>query len=88
MHGTAITVLNAGRKYLGKEDMGGVVYVTSGLGGMSGAQPKAALVCKCVSVTAEVDETALMKRYEQGWVQEVIRTVDASVAALAPPRSY
>ena len=71
VHGTTITVLNAGRKYLGKEDLTGVVFVTAGLGGMSGAQPKAATICGTIGVVAEVDETALMKRHAQGWVQEV-----------------
>jgi urocanate hydratase len=54
VHGTTLTLLNAARKYLGKQDMKGVVYVTSGLGGMSGAQPKAGDICGCISVTAEV----------------------------------
>jgi urocanate hydratase len=49
-----ITVLNAGRKYLGTEDLTGKVFVTSGLGGMSGAQPKAALIAGCIGVIAEV----------------------------------
>jgi hypothetical protein len=49
-----ITVLNAGRKYLGTEDMAGRVFVTSGLGGMSGAQPKAAVIAGCIGVIAEV----------------------------------
>lgn len=52
VHGTTLTLQNASRKYLGKEDMTGVVYVTSGLGGMSGAQPKAGDICGCISVTA------------------------------------
>ena len=49
--------------------MNGLVYVTSGLGGMSGAQPKAADICGCISVTAEVVESALDKRIKQGWVK-------------------
>jgi urocanate hydratase len=52
VHGTTLTLQNASRKYLNKEDMSGVVYVTSGLGGMSGAQPKAGDICGCISVTA------------------------------------
>ncbi len=54
VHGTTLTLLNASRKYLHRNDMKGVVYVTSGLGGMSGAQPKAGDICGCISVTAEV----------------------------------
>ena len=52
VHGTTLTLLNAARKYLNKDSMKGVVFVTSGLGGMSGAQPKAADICGCISVTA------------------------------------
>lgn len=55
VHGTTLTVLNAGRKYLGLEDLRGKVFVSSGLGGMSGAQPKAGTICGCISVTAEVN---------------------------------
>lgn len=54
VHGTTITILNAGRKYLGTSDLRGKVFVTSGLGGMSGAQPKAATICGIISVTAEI----------------------------------
>ena len=72
VHGTTLTLLNAARKYLNKNDMKGVVYVTSGLGGMSGAQPKAGDICGCISVTAEVVESALDKRLKQGWVKEKI----------------
>ena len=72
VHGTTITVLNASRKYLGKEDMSGTVFVSAGLGGMSGAQAKAALICGAVGVIAEVDFAALRKRHAQGWVQEIV----------------
>lgn len=78
VHGTAITVLNAGRKYLGLDDLTGKVYVSSGLGGMSGAQPKAAVICGAIGVIAEVDANALRKRHAQGWVDEVC---DAGAAA-------
>lgn len=61
-----MTVLNAGRQYLGSSDLRGKVFVTSGLGGMSGAQAKAAVIAGCVGVIAEVNKNALMKRYEQG----------------------
>ncbi len=90
VHGTTITVLNAGRKYLGLggvADMAGKVFVTAGLGGMSGAQAKAAVVAGCVGVVAEVDESALLKRHAQGWVQVVTRTVDETVDAIRAARA-
>jgi len=71
VHGTTLTVLNAGRLKLGTNDLSGKVFVTSGLGGMSGAQAKAAVICGCVGVIAEVSYEALHKRYEQGWVVEI-----------------
>ncbi|KAK5968524.1 urocanate hydratase [Trichostrongylus colubriformis] len=70
VHGTTITILNAGRRYLGAENLKGKVFVTAGLGGMSGAQPKAATIAGCISVTAEVIPDALMKRHKQGWLDE------------------
>jgi urocanate hydratase len=80
VHGTAITILNAGRK-ISKEGEGlrGKVFVTSGLGGMSGAQPKAGNIAGCISVVAEVNAKATYKRHEQGWVDEVIDDVGALV---------
>lgn len=60
--------MNAGRKYLGTDDLSGKVFVTSGLGGMSGAQAKAAVISGCVGVIAEVSEKALLKRHHQGWL--------------------
>lgn len=72
VHGTTLTVMNAARKYLGLNSASGVIYVSSGLGGMSGAQPKAAKIAGCVGVIAEVDGDAVQKRFEQGWVDEVI----------------
>jgi len=79
VHGTTITLLNAGRLYLGTGDRGlaGKVFVTSGLGGMSGAQAKAAVIAGAVGVVAEVNPVALRKRHEQGWVQEVATDLDA-----------
>lgn len=73
VHGTTITVLNAGRKKLPqrKSDLGGMLFVTSGLGGMSGAQPKASVIAGVVCVTAEINPAATKKRHEQGWVDEV-----------------
>jgi len=88
VHGTTITVLNAGRKYLGVDDLAGRVYVSSGLGGMSGAQPKAAVITGAVGVIAEVDEAALRKRHAQGWVDEVCDGgADACVARVRAARA-
>lgn len=72
VHGTTITILNAVRKTSGREGArGGKLFVSSGLGGMSGAQPKAASIAGVISVIAEVNYKALKTRYEQGWVDEV-----------------
>uniref|UniRef100_A0AAY5KJA4 urocanate hydratase n=1 Tax=Esox lucius TaxID=8010 RepID=A0AAY5KJA4_ESOLU len=76
VHGTMLTVLNAGRRYLGSDDLRGRVLVTSGLGGMSGAQAKAAVIAGCVGVIAEVDATPLRKRHEQGWLMEVTSDIE------------
>lgn len=75
VHGTTITVLNAGRK-IDNEGLAGKLFVTAGLGGMSGAQPKAGNIAGVVSVTAEVNPAATYKRHEQGWVDEVIADLD------------
>lgn len=73
VHGTTITILNAGRKIGGGDDsLRGKLFVTSGLGGMSGAQPKAGNIAGTVTVVAEVNEKPLLTRYNQGWVDEVI----------------
>ena len=74
VHGTTITILNAARKYLKKptdEGLGGVLYVTSGLGGMSGAQAKAAVIAGAVCIIAEIDPTPAKKRHSQGWLTEL-----------------
>ncbi|XP_046388560.1 urocanate hydratase-like [Ischnura elegans] len=76
VHGTTITVLNAGRKYLGVNDLGGKIFITSGLGGMSGAQAKAAVIAGCVGIIAEVSYKALKKRHEQGWLGEIEDDLD------------
>ena len=81
VHGTTITVMNAARKQLkakglNGDDRGGVLFVTAGLGGMSGAQPKAGNIAGVVSVTAEINPKAAEKRYEQGWVDELHRDLD------------
>ncbi|KAG8229510.1 hypothetical protein J437_LFUL004916 [Ladona fulva] len=77
VHGTTITVLNAGRKYLGVDDLAGKIFITSGLGGMSGAQPKASVIAGCVGVVAEVSYEALKKRYDQGWLMEIENDLDS-----------
>lgn len=74
VHGTTITLLNAGRKISKNgENLSGKLFLSSGLGGMSGAQPKAGNIAGCISVVAEVNEKAVNTRYRQGWVDEVIR---------------
>ena len=73
VHGTAITVLNGFRKI--KKSTKGGLFVTSGLGGMSGAQPKAGNISGCITVCAEVNQKATQTRYSQGWVDEVIDDV-------------
>jgi urocanate hydratase len=80
VHGTNITILNAGRKISKQgEGLAGKLFVTSGLGGMSGAQPKAGNIAGCITVVAEVNEKATTKRHEQGWVDEVIADLDKLV---------
>jgi len=77
VHGTTITVLNAFRK-IGKNPRG-KVFLTSGLGGMSGAQPKAGNISKCITVCAEVNLKAIQSRHSQGWVDEVVNNLDSLV---------
>ncbi len=86
VHGTALTVLNAGRKYLGVNSLRGKVFVSSGLGGMSGAQPKAAVIAEAITVIAEVDKRAIDKRHAQGWVMEVIADIELCVARIKTAR--
>ena len=78
VHGTTITVLNAGRKILkeGETSIAGKLFVTSGLGGMSGAQPKAGNIAGVITVIAEVNQQATYKRHEQGWVDEVVSDIN------------
>ena len=77
VHGTTITVLNAARKISNQKDaINGMLFVTAGLGGMSGAQPKAASIAGCISVTAEVNPKAVQTRHSQGWVDEVINDLN------------
>ena len=78
VHGTTITVLNAGRMKAAKgEGLGGMIFVSSGLGGMSGAQPKAAKIAGVVGIVAEVNPAAAHKRYDQGWVDEIFSDLNA-----------
>ena len=83
VHGTTITVMNAARKQLKsrgieptRENMAGMLFVTAGLGGMSGAQPKAGVISGVVSVIAEINPLAARKRYDQGWVDEIHDDLD------------
>ncbi len=77
VHGTTITLMNAFRKILQKgETPSGKVFLTAGLGGMSGAQPKAGNIAGCITVCAEVNSNAATKRHEQGWVDVLIDNLD------------
>ncbi|MDE5420481.1 urocanate hydratase [Labilibaculum sp. DW002] len=77
VHGTTITVMNAFRKILKKgETPGGKIFLTAGLGGMSGAQPKAGNIAGCITIGAEVNPKAATKRHEQGWVDVLIDNMD------------
>ncbi len=88
VHGTTITVLNAGRMLPGgaEEGLGGKLFVTSGLGGMSGAQAKAAVIAGAVGVIAEVNETAAVKRHSQGWVDELFYDLDKLIQRILKAR--
>ncbi len=90
VHGTTITLLGAGRRYLnttGEEGLAGKVFVTSGLGGMSGAQAKAAVIAGAIGVVAEVNGQAVSKRHAQGWVDEVETDLEKLAARLNRARS-
>ncbi|MBS1535841.1 MAG: urocanate hydratase [Bacteroidetes bacterium] len=78
VHGTTITVLNGFRKI--KKNPSGSLFVTSGLGGMSGAQPKAGTIAGCVTVCAEVNPKITRIRHEQGWIHEIVEHIDQLVA--------
>ena len=86
VHGTTITVLNAARKQMKKEpgrtDIQGMLFVSSGLGGMSGAQPKAGNIAGVVSVVAEINPKAAQKRYDQGWVDQLHDNLDELIPAI------
>ncbi|WP_024481946.1 urocanate hydratase [Cellulophaga baltica] len=77
VHGTTITVMNAFRKVLkADENPAGKIFLTAGLGGMSGAQPKAGTIAGCITICAEVNASAAKKRHEQGWVDVLITNLD------------
>ncbi len=85
VHGTTITLLNAARRYLGREStegLAGVTFVTSGLGGMSGAQGKAAVIAGAACLIAEVNPAAVAKRHSQGWLEQVSEDVDDAIDRL------
>ncbi len=89
VHGTYITVMNAGRLYLGipdDKDLAGVVYVSSGLGGMSGAQPKAVEIAGGIGVIAEVEYSRIETRHSQGWVSKVSADLDEIAGWIAEYR--
>lgn len=85
VHGTTITLLNAARMKSkpGEEGSGGKVFVSSGLGGMSGAQPKAAVIAGVVGVIAEINPKAVQTRFSQGWVDEVYTNLDELIDRIA-----
>jgi urocanate hydratase len=82
VHGTTITLLNAGRMISKPADRKCLLFVSSGLGGMSGAQPKAAKIAGMVSVVAEVNTKAVTKRHSQGWVDQIYASLDELIPAL------
>lgn len=86
VHGTTITVLNAARMQMkkepGRKDIHGMLFVSSGLGGMSGAQPKAGSIAGVVSVVAEINPKAAQKRYDQGWVDELHSDLNELIPAI------
>jgi urocanate hydratase len=89
VHGTTITLLNAGRKYLGlppEADLSGKLFVTSGLGGMSGAQAKASVIAGAVCVIAEINPKAIETRHEQGWLQEIENDLDRVLVRIEKAR--
>ncbi len=89
VHGTTITVLNAGRRLGGSDtSLAGKLFVSSGLGGMSGAQPKAAVIAGAIGIVAEVNPKAIRTRYEQGWVDEVYDDTDTLIARIKKAKAY
>ncbi len=88
VHGTTITVLNAGRRLQqGEEGLAGKLFISSGLGGMSGAQAKAAVIAGAIGIIAEVNPKAVEKRHEQGWVDEVFTDLNELLARIYEARN-
>jgi urocanate hydratase len=87
VHGTTITILNAGRKIGCKNGLGGKIFVSAGLGGMSGAQAKAAVIAGAIAVIAEVNPMAVNKRHSQHWVDEVFTNLDELIERLERARA-
>ena len=85
VHGTTITVLNAARKH-SEGEPGGKIFVSSGLGGMSGAQPKAAVIAGMIGVVAEINPKAVEMRHKQGWVDEVFTDLNTLIARMVKAR--
>jgi len=89
VHGTAITVMNAFRKVLATDESpAGKIFLTAGLGGMSGAQPKAGNIAGCITICAEVNPAAAKKRHEQGWVDELIDDMDVLLSRTKKAKEY
>tara|TARA_B110000444_G_scaffold190471_2_gene180095 strand:- start:3934 stop:5964 length:2031 start_codon:yes stop_codon:yes gene_type:complete len=89
VHGTTITVLNAARMHAGaKDSLAGVTFVTSGLGGMSGAQAKAAVIAGASCIVSEVNPHAAHKRHEQGWLSEIADSVDDAIDKMVHAKNY
>ncbi|MEZ7854617.1 MAG: urocanate hydratase [Cyclobacteriaceae bacterium] len=81
VHGTALTVMNGFRKILNRDEtLAGKLFLTAGLGGMSGAQPKAGCIAGCLTVCAEINPVAAKKRHAQGWVDEITYKIEELVA--------
>lgn len=88
VHGTTITVMNAFRMKLDSDDSpAGKIFLTAGLGGMSGAQPKAGNIVGCITICAEVNPNAAYKRHSQGWVDELIENLDELVSRIREAQS-
>tara|TARA_B100000212_G_scaffold135739_2_gene102143 strand:- start:4075 stop:6105 length:2031 start_codon:yes stop_codon:yes gene_type:complete len=88
VHGTTITVLNAARMFCGaKENLSGITFVTSGLGGMSGAQAKAAVIAGASCIVSEINPHAAQKRYEQGWLSEIAISADDAIDRMLDAQS-
>ncbi len=88
VHGTTITLMNAGRMISKNgEDLAGKIFISAGLGGMSGAQPKAGNIAGCISIVAEINPSAAYKRHTQGWVDEIYNNLDELIARVVKARN-